>query len=102
MGRKIGSLSKSHYKFKVIEYENDKRLDIKDIKLYSSVNEMEQVYNVSKRTLPKYINNDEKRNKMNNISIIKINPIPRFKTIKRSIVYDKQEIIYDPELINSI
>ena len=102
MGRTIGSLTSNIYKFKCIEYENDDRLVIISTKLYSSINEMERVYGVSKRTIPKYIDNDKKRKKINNISIIRIEPIPRFKITKKSVVYDKEEINYDTEFINSI
>ena len=102
MGRTIGSLTTNIYKFKCIEYENDERKVIKSTKLYSSINEMERVFGVSIRTLPKYIDNDKKRGKLNNISIMRIDPIPRFKITKKSIVYDKEEINYDTEFINSI
>lgn len=102
MGRTKGSLTTNIYKYKCIEYENEERLVIVSTKLYSSINEMERVFGVSKRTLPKYINNDNKRNKINNISIIKIDTLPRYKITKRSVVYDKQEINYNPELISSI
>ena len=95
MGRKVGSYTSNVYKFKCIEYETNERITVKAVKLYSSINQMERVYGVSIRTLPKYIDNDKKRGKLNNISIIRIDTIPRFKIIKKIIVVDKQEIFYD-------
>ena len=95
MGRKVGSYTSNVYKFKCIEYETNERIKVKSVKLYSSINQMERVYGVSIRTLPKYIDNDKKRGKLNNISIMRIDTIPRFKIIKKIIVVDKQEIFYD-------
>lgn len=102
MGRTHNAYSHNTFKFKCVEYSNDKREEIVLIKLYSSINEMERAYGVSKRTLPKYINDDKHRRKLNNISIKRIEPLPRYNIIKRKVVYDTQEIEYDTELLNSI
>ena len=74
MGRRHGSLTSNIYKFKCIEYENDDRLVIISTKLYSSINEMERVFGVSKRTIPKYIDNEID-------SLISVNNCPLLKSI---------------------
>ena len=95
MGRKVGSFTSNIYKFKCIEYETNDRIDVKSVKLYSSINQMERVYGVSIRTLPKYVDNDKKRNKLNNISITSIDTLPRYRIHKKIIVVEKEEIFYD-------
>ena len=102
MGRTNNAYSHNTFKFKCVEYTDDTRQEVVIIKLYSSINEMERIYGVSKRTIPKYIDNDMKRRKLNNISITSIKPLPRFNVIKRKVIYDKEQIEYDTELLNSI
>ncbi len=86
MGRLKNSYSKNLYKYKLTIYENDEKDKINEIKLFSSLKEMERNYNVSSRTLSKYLDSNKKQQKIKNISISKIEPTNR---------YDNKEINYD-------
>lgn len=99
MGRKVGSKT-SVYKFKTIEYDGKERNNIEDIKLFTTIGEIEKEYKVSRRTLPKFIDNDDKRYKLNNVSIIRLNkPIPKYNVEIKNI---KTPISYNQDFIKSI
>ncbi len=49
MGRKVGSKT-SVYKFKTIEYDGKDRNNIEDIKLFTTIGEIEKEYKESRRT----------------------------------------------------
>ena len=93
MGRLKNSYSKNLYKYKLTIYENDEKDKINEIKLFSSLKEMERNYNVSSRTLSKYLDSNKKQQKIKNISISKIEPTNR---------YDNKEINYDIDELKNL
>jgi len=90
MGRLKNSYSKNLYKYKLTIYENEEKNKINEIKLFSSLKEMERNYNVSSRTLSKYLNSNKKQQKIKNISISKIEPTNRYNN--KEINYDIDEL----------
>jgi len=90
MGRLKNSYSKNLYKYKLTIYENEEKNKINEIKLFSSLKEMERNYNVSSRTLSKYLDSNKKQQKIKNISISKIEPTNRYNN--KEINYDIDEL----------
>lgn len=92
MGRTYGSKTHKIYKFKCTIFTNNDKEEIKQIKLFSTYNDMSEFFNVSKRSLPSYVNSEKRRFKLNHVFIkeIKIN---RFNT---------DEVEYDDEFIKNL
>lgn len=91
MGRLHGSKTFKIYNFKCVIFNNDDKEEINEIKLFSTFNEMEDYFNVSKRSLPRYVDNHDRRRKLNNVMIKKIR-LDRIKTNTDEIEYDEEFI----------
>jgi len=92
MGRLNGSKTHKIYKFKCTIFTNNDKEEIKEIKLFSTYNDMSEFFNVHKRTLPSYVNSEKKRFKLNHV-FIKAILIDRINT---------NEIEYDDEFIKNL